>query len=425
MTTPVTLRRGRSIWLQPQRATSAHWGPGPTNDHGTRYRGLRGQHDTDVAIVGAGMTGAMIAALFAEAGVRVMVVDAARAGHGSTAASTALLLQEPDYNLAALGRLYTPARARRLWQLSHEATAAFIKTVKRFDISCDFIQRDSIYYTLDHHAALRRDCRQRKRAGFKGTLLGPDRMRTITGIESATGILTKGNARLNPVKACQGLLKVATRLGARVFERSVVRQVRSVGGGVRLYCPNGTIDARQVIIATGYATKYFRPLAGRFRMRRTYVLATDRIDARVRRRLELNDVMLWDTERPYHYVRWTDDGRLLLGGEDRPVKPGVSRASQFAKAAQELRAYFDTVLPALQDVGISGAWEGLFAMTPDGLPYIGAHRHYPRHLFALGYGGNGMSFSALAARILLEQWNGIESDDHRLFAFGRGKSRNK
>jgi glycine/D-amino acid oxidase-like deaminating enzyme len=154
-------------------------------------------------------------------------------------------------------------------------------------------------------------------------------------------------------------------------------------------------------------------------MRRTYVLVTDRISPRVRRRLGLSDVLLWDTERPYHYVRWTDDGRLLLGGEDRPVKAGVSRGLQFAAAAGDLRAYFDEMLPPLKDVGIAAAWEGLFAMTPDGLPYVGPHRRYPRHLFALGYGGNGMSFASLAARMLLEQWRGIESDDHQLFAFNR------
>jgi glycine/D-amino acid oxidase-like deaminating enzyme len=400
------LRRGRSIWL-------------PRNDRGARYRALGGHHDTEIAIVGAGMTGAMVAAVFAEAGVRVIVVDAARAGLGSTAASTALLLREPDYNLSALGRLYNPARARRLWQLSHQAADDFIETIRRYRIPCDLEKRDSIYYTLDGHAALRRDCRQRTRAGFAGKLLSENKVRDLTGIDHATAILTKGNARLNPVKACRGLLRAASRMGARVFEQSVVRRVRQVGAGVRLYCPNGTIDAKQVVIATGYATKYFRPLAGRFRMRRTYVLATDRISPRVRRRLGLHDVLLWDTERPYHYVRWTDDGRLLLGGEDRPAKPGASRESQFAKAAQELRQYFNTVLPPLQDVDISAAWEGLFAMTPDGMPYIGPHRRYPRHLFALGYGGNGMSFASLAARILLEQWNGIDSADHELFAFNR------
>ena len=63
--------------------------------------------------------------------------------------------------------------------------------------------------------------------------------------------------------------------------------------------------------------------------------------------------------------------------------------------------------------------EGLFAMTPDSLPYLGPHRRYPRHAFALGYGGNGMTFAALAARVLLEQWRGVTSADHELFAFNR------
>lgn len=64
----------------------------------------------------------------------------------------------------------------------------------------------------------------------------------------------------------------------------------------------------------------------------------------------------------------------------------------------------------------------LFAMTPDSLPYIGPQRRCPGHLFALGYGGNGMTFGFIAAAILLEQWRGIRSPDHRLFHFGRMKS---
>ena len=77
------------------------------------------------------------------------------------------------------------------------------------------------------------------------------------------------------------------------------------------------------------------------------------------------------------------------------------------------------MLPALADVGIESAWDGLFAMTPDSLPYIGPHQRYPGHLFALGYGGNGMTFGMLAARMLLEQWQGVQSPDHALFRFGR------
>ena len=76
-------------------------------------------------------------------------------------------------------------------------------------------------------------------------------------------------------------------------------------------------------------------------------------------------------------------------------------------------------MPALAGVGIDYAWEGLFAITPDSLPYIGPHRRYPRHAFALGYGGNGMTFAWMAAQILLEQWKGIASSDHQLFSFNR------
>ena len=73
----------------------------------------------------------------------------------------------------------------------------------------------------------------------------------------------------------------------------------------------------------------------------------------------------------------------------------------------------------LRDVRIEYGWEGLFAMTPDGLPYVGPHRRYPRHLFALGYGGNGMTFGFLAAQLLLESFKGKASADCHLFAFDR------
>ena len=77
--------------------------------------------------------------------------------------------------------------------------------------------------------------------------------------------------------------------------------------------------------------------------------------------------------------------------------------------------------PSLAEVAIDYSWEGLFAVTPDGLPYVGPHLRYPRHLFALGYGGNGMTFGFLAAEIICERLMGRETDDHDLFSFGRAR----
>ena len=405
------LRRGKTIWLADAKPAK-------------RFPMLRGHHEAEVAIVGGGLTGAMIAEAFTHHGVNVAVVEAARIGHGSTAASTALLLQEPDYDLDALADRYGRRKARQIWALSRDAARDFIDTIARLKIACDLDERDSLYYTLDddHARQLQRELKRRHQAGLGGAWAGAAALVRASGIRGAGAMRTSGNAQLKPLRACAGLIDAAARRGAAIFERSTINRIRAIGDGVRLYSAKGTIDARQVVIATGYATRYFRPLAGRFRMRHTYVLASNRFRPPDRRRLGMGKVMLWDTERPYHYVRWTPDRRLLLGGEDHPVKPGARHRLQFADATATLREYFTSVFPTLADVGIDFCWEGLFAMTPDGLPYIGPHRRYPKHTFALGYGGNGMTFAALAARILVEQWQGITSQDHELFAFNRART---
>lgn len=405
------LRRGRTVWLQPSSTA-------------IRYPAIRGRHQTEIAIVGGGLTGALIAHAFMRAGARVAVLEASRIGHGSTAASTALLLQEPDFDLRDLSDKYGAKAARRIWQLGREATCEFMQTIRALRIPCDLEPRDSIYYTLDDARAgsLRRELRKRRAAGFNGAWLDGRALAEFIGFPAAGAIRTRGNAQLDPLRACLGVIRAASEHGAEIFERSRVMRITRIASGVRVHTNAGSIDARQVVIATGYATKYFRPLAGHFRMRHTYVLATRRLNRRERARIGLGRVLLWDTERPYHYVRWTHDHRLLLGGADRPVKPGAHRDRQFTAATNDLRDYFFERYPALREIGFERAWEGLFAMTPDSLPYIGPHRRYPGHTFALGYGGNGMTFASQAARILVEQWKGEQSGDHALFAFNRART---
>jgi glycine/D-amino acid oxidase-like deaminating enzyme len=396
------------VWLQSDRAHP-------------RYPVLRGHHEVELVVVGGGLSGALIALGMAEAGVRVALVDGARTARGSTAASTALLLQEPDMDLGDLAGRYGLSAARRIWEISRGAAHDLVATLRRHRIACGLTERPSIYYTtnLERVGALKQELGRRGESGLPGRWLTPGALRRRTGMTGAGAIETSGNAQLDPYRACVGLLEAAARAGTLIYERSPVRQLRPTKSGVRVHTPQGSIDAAKVVIATGYATQHFRPLAGRFDMRHTYVLATSPLDARQRREVGLGPVMLWDTERPYHYVRWTPDHRLLLGGSDRPVKPGARRTAMFAAATRELREYFEAMFPALAEVRIDFAWEGLFAMTPDSLPYIGPHRRYPNHLFALGYGGNGMTFASLSARILLEQWQGVASADHELFAFNR------
>jgi len=369
------------------------------------------------------MTGALVAQAFAEASVAVTLVEAALVGGGSTAASSALLLQEPDLGLQELRKRYGPIASRQLWRLSQDAARDLIALLRRLDIRCDLAQRDTIYYALrgQGHEQLTREFELRTREGFHARWLSPGRLRATTGIPGRGAILTRGGAQFDPYRACCGLIRAASDSGAQIFERTPVRRIDARRDRVKLHTRDGVLEARRVVIATGYATPYFRPLAGRFRMFRTYVLATERMSAAQRADLGPSDVMVWDTDRPYHYARWSPDHRLLLGGADLRVQVGQRGDQQFRAATGELRTYFETLLPALAEIKTEAAWEGLFAMTPDSFPYIGPHRRYPGQWFALGYGGNGMTFGLLAARLLLERWQGQMSPEHRLFEFDRAE----
>lgn len=403
------LHFGRPLWL-----------PGAASGK-SRYPALAGHHDTTVAVVGGGMTGALVAHAFASAGVATTLLEAAVAGHGSTAASSALLLKEPDLELRGLTKRYGTRNGRRIWQLSHHSADQLVELLRRLRIRCDLTTRDTVYYAATAPAAerLRREYDLRVRSGFEATWLGAGALRRLTGLAGHGAILSRGGAQFDPYRACAGVLRAAGAAGARVFERSAVRRIERAHHGVRIRTRDGTLDADRVVIATGYATPQFRPLAGRFRMYRTYVLATEPINRAQRDDVGLGEVMLWDTERPYHYARWGPAHRLLLGGADRLVRPGSRRRQQFTAATRDLRAYFEARLPALAAVRTDAAWEGLFAMTADSLPFIGPHQRYPHHWFALGYGGNGMTFGSLAARLLLERWQGVTSADHALFEFAR------
>ena len=408
-----TLGVGQPVWLRDGASIKR------------RYPRLSGTHETSVAIVGGGMTGALVAHAFASAGISTILLEGVVVGTGSTAASSALLLQEPDLELRELASRYGRHESRRIWQMSHESVHQLVALLKRLRIRCDLTHRDAVYYATDAQAVtrLRREFELRTRSGFEGTWLGPGDLRRMTGIPGRGAIRSRGSAQFDPYRACVGLLRAASAAGAQVFEHSRVRRIEVERDRVRIRMRDGLVEAHRVVIATGYATPQFRPLAGRFRMYRTYALATEPMSAGRRRDLGLSDVMVWDTERPYHYARWTADHRLLLGGGDRLVRPGQRRRHQFEIASREVRAYFETRLPALATVETQSAWEGLFAMTSDSLPYIGPHRRYPRHWFALGYGGNGMTFGFLAARLLLERWQGVDSRDHALFAFDRLRKR--
>ncbi len=263
-----TLRTGEPVWLPPR---VAHRAP--------RYPRLTGVHHADVAIVGGGITGAIAALRFAEAGVDAVVLEADRVGHGSTAASSALLLQEPDARLSSLSERYGQATAKRIWRLSHDAARDLIALLERLSTPTALTRRDTIYYTTDADdvAPLHREYVARCRAGFDATWLTPRALRVDVGIPARAGIRTRGSAHCDPFRACEAVMRRGgTRRRARVraiggaADRGAARRGRGSQsrGPHRRRCRRGAAGGDRDRLRDAPVPAARRPLPARAHLRR-------------------------------------------------------------------------------------------------------------------------------------------------------------
>lgn len=125
------LRTGRPLWRGIARVKQ-------------RYPTLSGPHDTTVAVVGGGMTGALVAHAFASAGIPTTLLEGALIAHGSTVASSALLLKEPDLELTALTKRYGSRHSRRIWELSRQSVDQLVALLKRLRVRCDLKTADAV-----------------------------------------------------------------------------------------------------------------------------------------------------------------------------------------------------------------------------------------------------------------------------------------
>jgi glycine/D-amino acid oxidase-like deaminating enzyme len=162
-------------------------------------------------------------------------------------------------------------------------------------------------------------------------------------------------------------------------------------------------------VCTGTATSEFKPLRRHFKPREQYFAMTEPVPAAIRKQLAGPDVTISDTASPRHQVRWTRDSRLLVTGAAQDETPARKRDAVLVQRTGQLMYELLMMNPAISGLQPEYGWEGAYGETADGMMYIGPHRNYPRHLFALG--GDSLSGAFLAARVLSRAASG-EPDKH-------------
>lgn len=353
----------------------------------------------DVAVVGAGITGALAACEFAAHGHEVAVLDRREAGWGSTAASTALLQYEIDTPMHELARRYGEAAAVLAYRACLEAIDG-LREVLHGVRGAGFARANSLYFaSRDRHLrALRTEFECRRRHGFPVRWLEPDALGDRYGVAAPGAILSTVAARMDPYRATWGLLQRLHRAGAAVHDRTAIVSIEPRERDVLLVTDEGAcVRARHVVMAAGYEAQAWLP-RGIARNRSSYAMVTEPVPAPALGRLART--LAWETARPYLYLRATPEGRLLIGGEDDAIDLPARRDRRVAIKAARLLRKAGALFPGLA-LRPAFAWAGTFAETRDGLPFFGPHpRHGPRVLFALGYGGNGTTYAMAAASLL-------------------------
>jgi glycine/D-amino acid oxidase-like deaminating enzyme len=381
------------------------------------YPSLNHDESCEVAIIGGGITGALLAYYLVQEGVETILVDKRDIGTGSTAASTALLQYEIDTELHDLIGMVGKRDAVRSYRLGLEAIDTVEHLAGELTDNCGFERKTSLYLARRKSdlSKLRKEYETRTAFGFHMEYLEAKDLESRASFTAPGAILSYGDAQVDPFRLTHQLIQFAKKHGLRVYDRCEVSTVTPSDRGVVLQAGRGfRISGQRVVFATGYESQEFlKQNVGP--LKSTFALISepfDNFDGWPDRSL------IWETTRPYFYLRTTMDNRAIIGGEDVPYATAHKSDHLLAAKAKKLQHRFTDMFPQL-DLEISYAWAGTFGETKDGLAYIGQTPEFPHAYFALGYGGNGITFSVIAAKIITDLHLGRTNPDANIFRFDR------
>ena len=371
----------------------------------------------EVLVLGGGITGATIAHRLAKEGFDTVVIDRRNFGWGSTSGSTALLMYEIDTPLTELIRYYGRDAAMTAYQAGVDAISSTRALCEEVGAG-NFSPRSSVYFasTEADAAPLRAECHARREAGLAVEWIAADEFSSLFDFQAPGAIRSLQAAEIDPFRLAHALLEEAERRGARLYARTEATECLETEERLQVRTDRGAeIDCRWVIVACGFESLRYLKSSVPVSLHSSYALASEPI----REFAGWPDrCLLWETARPYLYARTTPDGRALFGGEDVPFQHELARDALLARKRKLLETRWKTVFPRIP-LETAFSWAGTFAETRDGLPYIGFTDEQPRAFFALCYGGNGITYSILAADLLIAALRQRPHPCEEIFSFRR------
>ena len=365
-----------------------------------------GEHETDLLVVGAGVTGLSAALHAANRGARVMVLEASDIGWGASGRNNGQVIPcltraDPDLLMQAFGRVH----GETLVALLRDSADVLFGLVRRHGIACEAVQNGWVQpaHRASRLALSRSRCEQWQRRGAAVELLDREQVAAITGSRFWCGGWSNASGgHVNPLGFTRGLARAALQAGAAVHTHSPVGALRREGEHWRVASAGASVRARRVLVAShsysGIASPTPWPgLPQTLVPVRSYQMATQVLPAELRATVLPRNHAMSDTQGDLHFAHLDAQGRLVTGG-------GLAFAPLYdARLRRRIALRLLKLFPQLQALGtitFDHLWHGVFAVTPDRLPRF--WRLDDGVLGWVGCNGRGLAFGTALGPVLAD-----------------------
>lgn len=376
---------------------------------------MAGVGHVDVIVVGAGISGALMAEALSRAGRSVLILDRRPPVRGSTPASTAMIQHEIDVPLTRLQKQIGPKKANAAWLRSVKATNDLVELVRTLRIDCSMERKPALYLAGNQMGkrALLAEAEARVKIGIAAEYLTRAALNDRYGMDRQAAILSPDSASANPAQLTAGLLACAMGRGARVISPVEITDLAELPGGIALATRQGEVlTADHAVFCTGYE-HLPQMRSPSHRVTSTWALAS-----RPMKTLPdwMRATIVWEAAEPYLYFRTDASGRIIAGGEDEDAASTNSDPAKLARKAKVIAEKLRDLTGV--DIGKPAyTWSAPFSVTKDGLPIIDRVPGYSRIHTIMGFGGNGITFSVIGTQIIAAKIAGRTDPDEAVFGF--------